>query len=93
MKSRTTAKFRKAFSQLPKEVQEQARKAYRQFQEDPGHPGLRFKRVHPKLQIYSARASKDYRAVGLRDGDTIVWFWIGTHADYDLLLSQGNFSI
>ncbi|WP_030006110.1 MULTISPECIES: hypothetical protein [unclassified Picosynechococcus] len=88
MKSRTTAKFRKALANLPNAVQKQARHAYRQFQEDPAHPSLRFKQVHPKLPIYSARISKNYRAVGQQDGDTIIWFWIGSHAEYDKLLSQ-----
>ena len=44
--------------------------------------------VHPTLPIYSARVSKSYRAVGMRNEDGIVWFWIGTHTDYDKLLSQ-----
>ena len=88
MKSRTTAKFRKAFANLPDSIQKQARQAYRQFQQDPAHPSLRFKQVHPTLPIYSARVSKSYRAVGQRNGDTMVWFWIGSHAEYDKLLSQ-----
>ena len=88
MKSRTTTKFRKAFADLPEQVQNQAHEAYRQFKKDPCHSSLRFKQVHQELPIYSARVSKNYRAVGQRDGDSIVWFWIGTHADYDKLLSQ-----
>ncbi|MEH2071645.1 MAG: hypothetical protein V7K47_26405 [Nostoc sp.] len=88
MNSRTTAKFRKAFANLPKEVQQQAREAYRQFKQDPWHSSLRLKQVHQELPIYSARISKNYRAVGQCDGDLIVWFWIGSHADYDKLLSQ-----
>lgn len=43
MKSRTTTEFRKLFAALPKQVQEQARAAYRQFKEDPSYPSLRFK--------------------------------------------------
>ena len=88
MKSRTTAQYRQAFAGLPAQVQEQARQAYRQFQENPAHPSLRFKRVHPELPIYSARISKNYRAVGQLDGDTVIWFWVGSHADYNKLLSQ-----
>lgn len=88
MKSRTTVKFRKAFADLPSSAQEQAREAYRQFKQDLWHSSLRFKQVHQELPIYSARVGKNYRAVGQRDGDSIVWFWIGTHADYDKLLSQ-----
>ncbi|MEQ8996510.1 MAG: hypothetical protein RID53_08400 [Coleofasciculus sp. B1-GNL1-01] len=88
MKSRTTAQFRKAFADLPKQVQEQARTAYRQFKQDPWHSSLRFKQVHPKLPIYSARVSKSYRAVGVYNENDIVWFWIGSHADYDKIISQ-----
>jgi hypothetical protein len=88
VKSRTTAQFRKAFVGLSEQLQEQTREAYRQFKQEPGHPSLRFKKVHPELPIYSVRISKTYRAVGQLDGDTVIWFWIGSHAEYDRLLSQ-----
>lgn len=88
MKSRTTAQFRKLFADLPEQVQEQTRAAYRQFKENPNHPSLRFKKVHPELPIYSARVSKNYRAVGQLDEGTIIWFWIGSHSEYDRLLGQ-----
>ncbi|MGP1386652.1 MAG: ParE family toxin-like protein [Thainema sp.] len=88
MKSRTTVRFREMFANLPEPIQEQTRKAYRQFKEDPNYPSLRFKKVHPKLPIYSARINKDYRAVGQLEGDTVIWFWVGSHAEYDLLLDQ-----
>ncbi|MBX9254482.1 hypothetical protein H1Q63_11080 [Desmonostoc muscorum CCALA 125] len=88
MKSRTTAQFRDLFANLPQQVQQQAREAYQQFKQDPWHPSLRFKQVHPREPIYSARVSKNYRAVGVRNESGIVWFWIGTHTDYDNLLSQ-----
>lgn len=86
--SRTTARFRKALASLPKQVQSQAREAYRQFKRDPWHPSLRFKQVHPSIPIYSMRISKGYRALGQRDESGVVWFWIGSHADYEKLLSQ-----
>lgn len=88
MNSRTTTEFRKLFANLPNQVQEQTRAAYHQFREDPSYPSLRFKKVHPKLPIYSARINKSYRAVGQLDGDTVIWFWVGSHAEYDDLLEQ-----
>jgi hypothetical protein len=91
VKSSTTSRFRKAFARLPAEVQEQAReayRAYRRFRDNPGHPGLRFKQVHPTEPIYSARIGLHYRAIGVRDGTTVVWFWIGSHADYDALVAR-----
>ncbi|MEM1042052.1 MAG: hypothetical protein AAGI91_05425 [Bacteroidota bacterium] len=88
MRSKTTAQFRKRLAALPEEVQEQAQAAYRQFRRDPYHKSLRFKRVHARDPIYSARISKGYRAVGQRDGNLVVWFWAGSHADYDNLLKR-----
>lgn len=88
MKSRTTARFRQAYGTLPEQVRRQARAAYKLFAQNPQHPSLRFKRVHPTLAVYSARINIDYRAVGIRDGDEIVWFWIGAHAEYDQLLAR-----
>jgi hypothetical protein len=46
-----------------------------------------FKRVHATEPIYSVRITRGYRALGLRDGDLVTWFWIGSHADYDKLLA------
>ncbi len=56
------------------------------FLEDPNHPSLRFKQVHATRPIYSARVGLGYRALAVRDVDVVIWFWIGTHADYDQLL-------
>ena len=88
MNSRTTRRFRELFRVLPQHVQRQAREAYRLFQANPSHPGLRFKQVHSDPPIYSVRVGISYRAVGAMKGDTVVWFWIGSHADYDKLLQQ-----
>ena len=86
MKSRTTRSFREALAALSPEIREQARDAYRRFMVDPSHPGLRFKKVHPSLPIYSARVGRGYRALGTLKDDTIIWYWIGTHAEYDQLI-------
>jgi hypothetical protein len=88
VKSRTTERFRSAFEALPEHIQQQAREAYRLFQANPHHPGLRFRQVHPIRPVYSARINRDYRAVGILTGDTIVWFWIGRHDDYERLLAR-----
>jgi hypothetical protein len=88
MNSRTTRHFRELFAALPAHVQRQARAAYRLFRDNPAHPGLCFKQVHSDPPIYSARVGIGYRAVCCLDGDTAVWFWIGSHADYDKLLKQ-----
>ena len=68
------------------EVRAQARAAYRLFQNDPQHPSLRFRRVHQTEPVYYARVGMHYRAVGVVEGDTITWYWVGSHAEYDHLL-------
>jgi hypothetical protein len=88
MNSFTTPEFWALYSALPVEVRQQARQAYSLFQQDPYHPGLRFRKVHPTRPIYSARVGGNYRVVGIREDNDIYWFWIGTHADYDHLLRQ-----
>ena len=88
MNSRTTRRFRDLLAELPEQVRNQAREAYRLFEQNPAHPSLCFKRVHDKRPIYSARISLDYRAVGTMFGDEIVWFWVGSHAEYDRVLQS-----
>ena len=88
MNSHTTIKFRKAFTELPADAQKQTRQAYRLFIENPHHPSLRFKSIHPTRSIFSVRIGLNYRAVGIRDGDDMIWYWIGSHADYDKLIRQ-----
>lgn len=88
MISFTTRGFREMFAVLPVSVQNQAREAYRLFRQNPAHPGLHFKQVHANPPTYSARVGISYRAVGALDGDTVIWFWIGKHADYDRLLDR-----
>jgi mRNA-degrading endonuclease RelE of RelBE toxin-antitoxin system len=86
--SHVTARFRNDFTRLPKRIQEQARRAYRQFKSDPDHPSLAFKKLPPHSDIWSVRISEDYRAVGRRQGDLVIWFFIGSHSQYDAQLSR-----
>jgi hypothetical protein len=88
VKSRTTKQFRAAFEVLPEQIKRQARSAYRLFQQDPRHPSLSFKPIEGFENLYSVRINLQYRALGTMRDDGIVWFWIGSHGDYDKLLSR-----
>jgi len=88
MNSRTTRQFRDCFSALPVNIQQHARRSYRQFLVNPHHPGLQFKRVHASLPIHSVRIGIHYRALGVVTGNDIVWFWIGPHSEYDRIIAQ-----
>jgi hypothetical protein len=86
IESRTTRRFREVYANLPEEIQRQTRQAYLLFREDPRHPSLRFKKVDEESNTFSVRVGLGYRALGVMEGSTIVWFWIGSHADYDRLI-------
>jgi hypothetical protein len=86
MQSRTTRRFWRLFSALPDDIQRDAKRAYRLFQSNPAHPGLQFKKLQGEDHIYSARIGLEYRALALMKKDRIVWYWIGSHSDYDRLI-------
>ena len=73
---------------LPPEVRRRARAAYILWRDNPDHPGLDFKRVRTRSTAYSVRIGADWRAIGIRDGDDMLWIWIGSHAEYDQLLKR-----
>jgi len=59
------------------------------FRANPRHPGLRLKRIHPTQPIYSARVTRSYRALAVVEEDDVwIWFWIGSHSDYDKLIGR-----
>jgi hypothetical protein len=82
VKSFTTDGFWRAYRSLPEGIRVRARRAYRLFRENPRHPSLQFKRVHPTEPIYSARIARDFRVVGIMEESSVVWFWIGPHDEY-----------
>ena len=87
MISRLHPKFRRDFERLPEQIQERAREAYRHFAADTTYPGLQFKRLNTEEPLWSVRINDSYRAVGVRTtSGEIIWFFIGTHAEYDRLL-------
>jgi len=89
MKSIRSIDFLKLQKALPAEIRRQAKLAYEQFRRDPFYPSLQFKRVNQKHPFFSVRVGLYYRAVGIREqDDLIVWFWIGTHAEYDRLIDH-----
>jgi hypothetical protein len=90
VKSKLTVGFVDHFRRLPADAQIRAKKAYRLWANDHNHRSLHFKRVHPVDPVYSVRIDRNYRTLGLVDGDTIYWYWIGTHAEYDKQIEQRN---
>jgi hypothetical protein len=47
---------------------------------DPHHPSLHFKKTG---SFWSVRVGIHHRALAIEVEDGVLWFWIGTHAEYD----------
>lgn len=86
IESRTTRQFWQLFESLPADVREDAKRAYRLFRVDPSHPGLRFKKLKGEEEIYSVRIGLEYRALAVVKKGRAIWYWIGSHRDYNRLI-------
>jgi hypothetical protein len=83
MKSETLPSFWKEYAKLNAELKQRARKAYGLWSVNPFHPSLRFKCINQAENLWSVRITRGIRAIGILDGDTVIWFWIGSHDDYE----------
>jgi hypothetical protein len=83
-----TERFWSLYRALPFEVRRQAQNSYALFAQDPQHPGLQFKRVHPSRPYVSARIGANHRVIGVLEDEAVIWFWIGTHSHYDKILAR-----
>lgn len=88
MRSTTTERFWKLYAELPEEVQQRADAAYELWQINPQAHGLYFKLVGKQRPVYSVRIGRGHRALGIREGDSVLWFWIGLHDEYERLLKH-----
>lgn len=96
-KNRRTKEFKKLFDALPLRVRTVAENRFREyFLKDPSHPLLG---RHDLFDVGDAPASsfavwmaRKYRAVAYfaeRD-NCYVWYWCGSHADYDQRYRKGR---
>lgn len=75
--------FWEAYAGLPDNVRALADKNYALLKENPQHPSLHFKKIG---RYWSVRVGLRHRALAVESGDDLIWFWIGSHADYDALI-------
>jgi hypothetical protein len=87
MKSAALPSFWAAYEMLNADVKRSAKKAYRLWVENPFHPSLHFKCVNSEENVWSIRITRGYRALGILEGDTVTWFWIGSHDEYERFIS------
>jgi hypothetical protein len=81
-----TRRFWDLLHALPENIQELAVKNYQLWRVNPHHPSLHFRRLQGSADRFTVRVGDHYRALGLLKEDTMIWVWIGTHADYDRLV-------
>lgn len=87
MKHKTAASFWTCYDNLPMEIRDLADKNFELLQADMSHPSLQFKKCG---KVWSARVGSHYRAVATAIEGGFLWVWIGTHAEYDRLLSKAK---
>jgi len=73
---------------LPGEIRDRADKQFSLLKANPRHASLHFKKVGERLgqEIWSVRINLYFRALALRNPEGYLWFWIGNHSTYDLLV-------
>jgi hypothetical protein len=82
---RATPRFWSCYRRLPDEVQRLADSCYELLRQDSRHTSLHFKKLG---RFWSVRVGLHHRALAVEDGADLIWFWIGTHAEYDRLLGH-----
>lgn len=86
MKSRCTQRFWRQFHALPESVQQLALKSYRLWKQTPSHPSLRFRKLEGS-DLMTVRIGNHHRAIGYLEERGMIWVWIGTHAEYDRIVT------
>jgi hypothetical protein len=85
MNHHASSAFWDCYRRLPSEIQQVADKNYELLRRNPEHPSLHFK----KAGAYrSVRVGIAYRALGVEDGNAVIWFWIGSHDEYERLINR-----
>jgi hypothetical protein len=84
LRHQAVSRFWLAYDQLPGEIRQLADQNFELLKQNPRHPSLHFKKVG---RYWSVRVGLYYRALGVETEEGVAWFWIGSHAEYDKLVS------
>jgi hypothetical protein len=72
--------FWECYRKIPTSVQDLADRNFKLLKVNPRHPSLHLKKVGT---YWSARVGRRYRVLAIELNEGLLWFWIGTHAEYD----------
>jgi hypothetical protein len=81
--SRGTTDFWRLYHALSPEVRQAAQNAFQKFLDNPAHPSLQLERLRSDARVWSVRVTRNYRAVARRYENDWLWFWIGSHKEFD----------
>ncbi len=81
---RATQRFWRCYYDLAPKVRRTADQSFELLKREPRHPSLYFKKIG---ELWSARVGIHHRALAVQDESGFLWVWIGTHAEYDKLIS------
>ena len=85
MKHSASPEFWEHYHKLPPAIQDLADKNFDLLKKDLHHPSLHLKKVG---RFWSVRVGIKHRAIAVQVEETLIWFWIGNHAEYSKLLQQ-----
>lgn len=83
MRHFTSPSFWDCYEKLPLTIQALADSNYELLKQNPQHPSLYLKKVK---RYWSVRVGRRYRALAIEVEAGLLWFWIGTHAEYDIIV-------
>ena len=87
MKHVAVEQFWKRYEMLPVVVQKLVDSNFSIIKQYPNHPLLRLLKVG---KIISMRVGSRVRALAYEDGETIIWFWVGTYRQYKILIENSK---
>ena len=84
-----TAEYREREARLPERIRRLSERTFATFLANPAHPSLRLHALEDDGRgrhlagSTSVSITMQYRAIYVVEDDTNVWYWVGTHNDYD----------
>jgi hypothetical protein len=89
MQHRASTDFWTRYRELPANIRGRADKQFALIKDNPQHPSLQFKKLGDRRgqEIWSARVPLKHRDLAIMRRDAFLWFWIGDHETYDLMIS------
>jgi hypothetical protein len=85
LKHFATPSFWESYERLPVNIQKLADQCYAILKSNLGYPSLHFKKIG---KYRSVRVGLHYRALAVEVPEGLLWFWIGTHDEYQRMIKE-----